>query len=129
LRAGILRAMIDHHLVDLAKLAKIVRLLENLRIRQPRRQPDHKNQILLDDAHVGEMLAVLGDAQLLGLVLLPLLRLDLGHLLGGERLEVGRVLGVGLPAGRAEAVALCPQLVPAESANLKQIFSIKNQSG
>jgi hypothetical protein len=64
--------------------------------------------------------AVLGDARLLGLILLPLLRLDLGHLLAGERLEVGRVLGVGLPTGRAEAVALRAQLVPAESANLKE---------
>lgn len=120
--------MVDHHLVNLPELAEVVRLLENLRIRQPWRQAHHKDQVLLDDANVGQMLAVLGDAELLGLVLLALLRLDLGDLLAGERLEVGRVLCVGLPTGGTEAVAFCPQLVPAESANLKQEKIDKNYS-
>ena len=53
------------------------------------------------------------------LILLPLLRLDLGNLLGGERLEVCRVLCVGLPAGWAQAVALSAELVPTEAADLK----------
>ena len=112
--------MIDHHFVYLAKFPEVVRLLENLRIGKSRRQSDHKDQILLDHPDVGEMFAVLRDPELLGLVLLTLLRLDLGNLLAGERLEVGRIFCVGLAAGRALAVAFCPQLVPAKSANLKQ---------
>ena len=44
--------------------------------------------------------------------------LDLGHLLRGERLEVGRVLGVGLPTGRTQTVPFRPEFVPTETTNL-----------
>ena len=47
--------------------------------------------------------------------------LDLGHLLRGERLEVGRVLGVSLPTSRTQTVALSPQFVPTETTNLENI--------
>ena len=48
--------------------------------------------------------------------------LDLGHLLRGERLEVGRVLGVGLPTGRTQTVPFRPEFVPTETTNLKVIL-------
>ena len=120
LRARVLGAVIDDHLVYFAKLAKVVRLLQDLGIGETGRQPHHKHQILLHHSHVGQVLAVLRDAELLGLVLLALLGLDFGNLLAGERLKVGGVLCVGLPTGGTETVALRAQLVPTESANLKK---------
>jgi hypothetical protein len=123
--------MIDHNFVYLAEFAKVVRLLKDFGIRQPRRESHHKDQILLDHAHVGQMFPVLCDPELLGLILLALLCLDLGDLLAGERLEVGGVFCVGLAAGRTQAVPFCPQLVPAESAYLKkkqEMLTRKNTS-
>ena len=89
-------------------------------------------------------LPVFGDLLLLGVVPLPLLRLDPRQLLGRQglqysrkihvithmpyrfnttyfesHLEVCRVLRVWRAAGRAVARPLCPDFVPAEAADLK----------
>ena len=110
--------MVDDHLVDLAELAEVLWLPEHVLVGEPRREPDDEHQVPLHDAHVGQVLAVLRDLGLLGRVLLPLLSLDLGQLLGRQRLEVGGVLGVGRAARRAQAVALGADPVPAEPADL-----------
>ena len=117
--ASVRRAVVDDHLVDLAELAKVLWFLEHVRIRQPGRQPHHEHQVPLDHPHVGQVLAVLADLLLLGLVLLPLLCLDPGQLLGGQGLEVGGVFAVGRPAGGAQARTLRADLVPAETADLE----------
>ena len=111
-------AVVYHDLVDLAELAEVLGLPQDVRVGEPRREPDDEDEVLLDDSDVGEVLAVLRDPLLLRHVLLPLLRLDLGQVLDGERLEVGRVLLVRGAARRAVARALRPDLVPAEAAYL-----------
>ena len=111
--------MVDDYLVYLAELAKVLGLLEHVRIGQPGREANHEDQVPLHHPHVGQVLPVLGDLLLLGLVLLPLLCFDPGQLLHRQGLEVGRVLGVGGATGRTEATALDADLVPAEAADLK----------
>ena len=111
-------AGVDDDLVYFAKLAKVLLLSEDLGVRQPWRETDHEDQVFLDDADVSQVLPVLGDLLLLGLVLLTLLRLDLGHLLPRQRLEVRRVLRVDRTARRARPVPFCPDLVPAETTYL-----------
>ena len=111
-------AGVDDDLVYFAKLAKVLLLSEDLGVRQPWRETDHEDQVFLDDADVGQVLPVLGDFLLLGLILLTLLRLDLGHLLPRQRLEVRRVLRVDRTARRARPVPFCPDLVPAETTYL-----------
>ena len=51
--------MIDHHLVNLAKFSKVVRLLQNLWISQPRRESNNKNQVLLHNPHIRQVFPVL----------------------------------------------------------------------
>lgn len=75
LNACVRRTRIDDHLMDLAILAKVLVLLENLRFRQSGRQTDDKNEILLHHSHVGQMLTVLGDLLLALLIALSFLRL------------------------------------------------------
>ena len=114
------RAGVDDDLVDLAEFSKVLLLAEDLCVRQPGRQAHHKHEVLLDHADVGQVLPVLGDFLLLGLIFLALLRLDLGHLLPRQGLEVGRVLRVDGTARWTVSVPLCSNLVPAETTYLNR---------
>ena len=116
--------MVDHNFVNFPKFAKIVQLLQDFWVGQPLRETNYKHQILLDNPYVGKVFAVLGYLQLFGLVLLTFLRLDLGNLFTCQRLEICRVLRVGLPTGRTQAVPLRTEFVPTKSADL-QIKKIK----
>ena len=67
--------MVYHDFVDLPKLAEVVRLLENLRVRQSRTQTNNKNQIFLHNPHIGQMLPVLSYFLFLRLIFLPFISL------------------------------------------------------
>ena len=113
--------MVYHDFLYPSKLPEIIRLFQYVRLGQPRRQAHHKHKILLHNPHVGQVLAVLGDFQLLGLILLPLLSTNFGYLFRGQGLEVCGIFCVGLSASRAQTVAFSAQFVPTKSADLGSI--------
>ena len=113
------RTRIDHHFMDLSELSEVLLFSKHFGIRQPWRKTHDKYEVLLDHADVGQMLPVLGDLLLLGLIFLALLRLDLGHFFPGQGLEIGRVLRISRTASWAIPIALCSNLVPTEPTYLE----------
>lgn len=71
--------MVYHNFVYFAKLPEVLRLFQDVLVRQPRAEPDDEDEILLDDPDLVEVLPVLRYLLFLCLVLLPLLSLDLGQ--------------------------------------------------
>jgi len=47
--------MINHDFVDLAELAEVLRPSQHVGVGEPRREADHKDQILLNHSYVGQM--------------------------------------------------------------------------
>lgn len=68
------------------------------------------------------MLPALAQLRLPLLVPLPLLGLQLGDLLSGERREVRRILRVGLAARRTQAVLVGADPMPTKTAYLKRDY-------
>lgn len=92
--------------------------LNYLCIRQPRRQPNNKHKVMLDNTDICEMFTVQYYLLLALLIFLSLLSLEVGHVLSRKRSKICGVLWVCFPTSRTQPILIRPDSVPAETADL-----------